>query len=95
MAGAGDLRLYMVVKFGSLLLVLVLLAAYPARYSGSWYYVAAIALYAVASVLESFDRLVLTTTGGVVSGHTLKHVVAAGGVALLVLMLRARRPLAP
>ena len=37
-----------------------------------------IALYALAKVFEHFDAQVYTLTGEVLSGHSLKHVLAAG-----------------
>jgi hypothetical protein len=87
--GAGDLRLYLLVQFGSLLVVVLLLVLYPARYVGSGYLVAGLAAYGVAKVLELADARIFAR-GQIISGHTLKHLVAAGGVACLVGMLRAR-----
>lgn len=86
---AGDLRLYILVQFGSLLLVVLLLALYPARYPGTGYLVAGLAAYAAAKGFELADRDIFAL-GQIVSGHTLKHVVAAGAVACLVAMLRVR-----
>lgn len=86
---AGDLRPYLLVQFGSLLVVVLLLWLYPARYSGTGYLAAGLAAYAAAKGLEIADRSIFAL-GHVVSGHTLKHLVAAGGVACLAWMLRAR-----
>ena len=47
-------------------------------------------LYALAKVLEHFDRSVYAVTG-FVSGRTLKHVLAAAGTACLVKMLYDRK----
>ena len=91
--GAGDLRLYLLVQFGSLLVVVLLLVFYPARYVGGGYLVAGLAAYAAAKGLELADGRIFAL-GGIVSGHSLKHLVAAGGVACLVGMLRARGQLA-
>lgn len=87
--GAGDLRPYVLVQFGSLLVVVLLLVLYPARYPGTGYLVAGLGLYAGAKLLEVADAKIYAL-GQVVSGHTLKHLVAAGGVACVVAMLRAR-----
>ena len=90
MLGAGDLRPYGLVQFGSLAAVVVLLIfGRPAP--GTAYLVAGLAAYAGAKVLELLDREIFML-GGIVSGHTLKHLAAAGGVAFLVAMLRARTP---
>jgi hypothetical protein len=86
---AGDLRPYLLVQFGSLLLVLLMLVLYPARYPGTRYLAYGLVAYAVAKVFELADQPIYAL-GYFVSGHTLKHIVAAGGVACLAEMLRAR-----
>jgi hypothetical protein len=87
--GAGDLRLYVLVQFGSLVVVVLLLLLYPPRYPGISYLVAGLIAYASAKVFESADRIIFDEVG--VSGHTLKHLAAAAGVACIVAMLHARR----
>jgi hypothetical protein len=87
--GAGDLRPYFLVQFGSLLLVILLLVLYRGRYGGSAYVVTGLAIYAGAKVAEAADAPIFAI-GQVVSGHTLKHLMAAAAVACLVVMLRAR-----
>ena len=87
--GQGDLRLYVFVQNGSLLLVLLLLLLYPARYPGTGYLVVGLSAYAVARWLEAADQRIFAL-GQIVSGHTLKHLVAAGAVACLLAMLRIR-----
>lgn len=86
---AGDLRPYLLVQFGSLLLIVMLLVLYPPRYSGTGYLVAGLTAYVAAKGLELADQSIFAL-GGVVSGHTLKHLAAAGGVACLAVMLRVR-----
>ena len=86
---AGDLRLYLLVQFGSLILVVLLLAFYPSRYGGTGYLVAGLVAYTAAKGLELADREIFAI-GHIVSGHTLKHLAAAGGVMCLVAMLRIR-----
>jgi len=86
--GTGDLRPYLVVQFGSLALVALILVLYPAR--GAVFIVAGLAAYAVAKGLELADREIFLALAHTVSGHTLKHLVAAGGVGCLVAMLRSR-----
>lgn len=86
---AGDLRLYLLVQFGSLLLVVLLLVLYPARYKGTGYLVIGLAAYAAAKGFELADQRIFAL-GKIVSGHTLKHLAAAGGVACIAAMLRAR-----
>ncbi len=87
--GAGDLRLYVLVQFGSLLWIVLLLILYPARYSGTVYLVVGLVVYGVSKGLELTDQQIFGF-GRMVSGHTLKHFVAAAGVACLIVMLRMR-----
>jgi len=66
-----------VVQFGGIALMLGL-ACLPARADTlpvSW--IAVILAYALAKVLELFDMPVYQLTGELVSGHTLKHLVAS------------------
>lgn len=88
-AGAGDLRFYALVQFGSLALVLLLLVLYPPAYSGSGYLFAGLTLYGLSKVFEAADYQIFSL-GRIVSGHTLKHLAAAAGAACVVGMLRRR-----
>lgn len=87
--GAGDLRLYGLVQFGSLALVLALLALYPATQPGTAYLVAGLGAYGAAKLFEALDARIYAQ-GQVVSGHTLKHVAAAIGLAFIAAMMRHR-----
>lgn len=79
--GQGDLRPYVFVQFLPMLLiptalVLNMPAVAPrALPASAWW--TALALYALAKALEAADHNVLETLG-FVSGHSLKHLVAAG-----------------
>ncbi|MBH0197756.1 MAG: alkaline phytoceramidase, partial [Nitrospira sp.] len=87
--GQGDLRLYVLVQNGSLLLVLLLLLLYPARDPGTGYLVVGLGAYAVAKWLDAADHRIFAL-GQIASGHTLKHLVAAFAVACLLAMLWRR-----
>lgn len=91
--GQGDLRPYYFVQFYPLVAVAALMALFPARYTGAIYLFFALVFYASAKVLEAMDQEVFKHTGGFVSGHMLKHLTAAFGIALLVRMIKNRRPL--
>lgn len=86
---AGDLRPYILVQFGSLVVIVLLLVLYPARHRGTRYLVAGLGAYAIAKGFELSDGPIFAF-GGIASGHTLKHLAAAAGVACLVVMLRVR-----
>ena len=93
-AGAGDLRAYALVQFGSLIIVLLILVLYPSREHGAGWLGGGLALYGVAKAFEMTDGAVYHALH-VVSGHTLKHVTAAVAVGCVVAMLRARLESAP
>jgi len=75
----GDLRWYGVVQFGPMLAIPVLLVLRPARYLRTGDVWIVLGWYAAAKMLERVDAPVFAASGGVVSGHTLKHVAAATG----------------
>jgi hypothetical protein len=88
---AGDLRPYVMVQFFPLLAIPFLLLSRPAAYTGSAELWIMIGLYAAAKGLESADRAIYGW-GGLVSGHTLKHLAAAAACARLLSWIRRRRP---
>jgi hypothetical protein len=90
-AGVGDLRPYAFAQYYPLIAIPLLLALFPERYTRSLPWIAALGLYGVAKLAEATDALLLEAAG--LSGHTLKHLLAALGIGLLAWMLRARNPL--
>ncbi|MEX2224100.1 MAG: alkaline phytoceramidase [Candidatus Rokuibacteriota bacterium] len=89
--GAGDLRLYALVQFYPIVAVPLMLWALPPRYTRGGALLAAAATYAVAKVAEALDGWILSATR-VVSGHTLKHLLAALAGYWVLRMLRHGRP---
>jgi hypothetical protein len=82
--GAGDLRPYGLVQFLPMLLVpLILLLWRAGNLASSWLW-AGLGAYAAAKLAEHFDAAILAGTGGAISGHSLKHLAAAGAAACLV-----------
>jgi ceramidase len=89
-AGHGDLRPYAVVQYLPMVLIpLVLLLFRKPQSSYGVYIWAALALYLISKVLEILDQQVFTALR-VVSGHTLKHLVAAAACFAILLMLKLR-----
>ena len=86
-----DLRPYVLTQFLPLLTIPLLLAWLPAAYSRGRDIMAVLGIYGVAKGLEFADGAIFCL-GPSVSGHTLKHIAAAVGAALLLRMLQARRP---
>lgn len=90
--GVESLNPYGAVQFGSVLLVLLMMAVFPSRYTRGGDVFVALLLYALAKVAEHFDREILTATASLVSGHALKHLLAAVAMYWLLRMLWLRRP---
>jgi hypothetical protein len=91
-AGRENLNPYAATQFGSLLLIVLLISLFPSRYTRGNDLWGAFALYALAKVAEHFDYPILAATGGLVSGHTLKHLIAAAAMGWLLRMLVLRCP---
>ena len=92
--GQGDLRAYGLMQLMPMLLVPLLLWLYPPRYSGARDILVVLGLYPLALLCDWLDRPI-AHWAGFVSGHTLKHVLAAGAAAWVVVGLKRRRPLIP
>lgn len=90
-AGRGDLRAYGLMQILPLLLTPLLLRLYPPRYSGDKDIVVMLGLYLLALLFDVTDRPVFDLSGGLVSGHSVKHVIAALAAFWVVLRLRRRR----
>lgn len=80
--GTGDLRLYILVQFLPMLLIPVLLWMSDPRFTLSSGYWLMLGAYALAKGCEHFD-LTIFNAFGVISGHSLKHIMAALAVYLL------------
>jgi hypothetical protein len=81
--GAGDLRFYAIVQFLPLLLMPLILLLYPSRFDRTGFLWALLFAYAASKAFELLDASVYTA-GNMLSGHTLKHVVAALAPLILV-----------
>lgn len=89
-AGAGDLRAYALVQFLPMLAIPLMLWLFknPGAAIGWRAIGGAFVFYGLAKITEHYDPQVLDLLGGVVSGHTLKHLFAALGPVALVMNLR-------
>ena len=87
---SGDLRPYLWVQFAPLLCIPFVLAMFPARYTHRRFMFYGLGLYALAKAAEIGDKEIFTLTARAVSGHTLKHLLAAGAIFALLVMLRRR-----
>jgi hypothetical protein len=94
LTGVGDLRFYLLVQFYPMLAIPLMMALFPPRYTRTRDMGWLVLWYAIAKALEQWDVAVFRATGGMMSGHALKHVAAALAVAALVVMVARREPLA-
>ena len=94
MNGQGDMRAYGLVQLYPMLLIPLLLWLYPARYSSDRNILIVIALYVLALVCDFMDQPIAAVTG-LVSGHTVKHAVAALAMYWVLVGLRRRRVIFP
>jgi hypothetical protein len=88
--GAGDLRPYGLVQFGSMVLIPLILVLFPPRYTGTPDLWISMGWYGLAKVFEYFDHGLLQLTA--VSGHTWKHLASAASAYWILRMLARRRP---
>ena len=88
-----DLRLYFWAQFFPCLVVPLLFLFYPPRYTGTYYWILAAALYALAKVFEFTDGPIFSA-GSFVSGHTLKHLAAAAACLMILRYFQTRRLIA-
>lgn len=88
--GNRDLRPYSLVQGYPLIAIILLLWMFPRRYTRGRDFLVALDFYVAAKSFELADKPIFQATGGSVSGHTLKHVVAALGGYWLARMLSLR-----
>lgn len=94
-AGRGDLRFYLFVQLFPLVSLPLILLLFPPRYSRGVELLLVGVVYGAAKAFEHFDVQVWEATGRAVSGHSIKHVVAAIATYLVLDMLKKRgRPMA-
>ena len=88
--GAENILPYAVVQFGAMAAIVLAVLLFPARYTRGGDFFAAFGLYGLAKLAEALDAEIYAL-GEIVSGHTLKHLLAACAVAWLVRMLYLRK----
>jgi hypothetical protein len=89
--GRGNLIPYGAYQAWAIVMIVVLMLAYPARrYSHGRLLAWAAGWYGLAKVFETFDLQIYRVTDSLVSGHTIKHVLASFAVFAIVRQLRLR-----
>jgi hypothetical protein len=86
----GDLRAYALVQFLPVLLIPLILWLFNSPLNGNKYIWGIMGAYALSKLMEFFDAQVYRGLG-LISGHSLKHLIAAFGAYIFYLALRNRR----
>ena len=89
---SGNLWPYACAQFFSIALIGLLLVLFPARYSRTGDLLWVTGFYVLAKLCEAADRQIYALTNHLVSGHTIKHLVAAVAVLWVLRMLQHRTP---
>lgn len=84
MNGEGDLRPYLLLQILPIVLIPLWQAIYPSLLRDRLWFGAAFLLYVLAKLAELNDHEFLAMSHGLVSGHTLKHLLATAAAAALV-----------
>jgi hypothetical protein len=91
--GRGDLRPYALVQFLPMVLIPLILLMYRSRFDRTAFIWWVVAIYAASKLLEHYDHSIFTASG-IISGHSLKHIVAAVAPIVLLYGFAIRRPVA-
>ncbi|WP_298623196.1 hypothetical protein [uncultured Legionella sp.] len=89
LAGQGDIRLYALVQFYSIFLIMLTLILFPKPYPPFKIYLWMFVFYGLAKITEHFD-LAIYEFSGLISGHTLKHIFAAISIYFAVVFLNIK-----
>lgn len=88
-----DLRLYYWVQAFPLLCIPIVMLLFKSQYNGKWLLLVGLVFYILAKITEFNDDKIFISLGQLVSGHTLKHLLAACGPMAIFIMLDTRKSL--
>lgn len=88
--GIGDLRLYALVQFYPLFLIPVFLLFFRSRYTHVYAYWILFIVYGVSKIFEYYDGIVFEYSG-FISGHTIKHILSAVALGVLLVSYEKRK----
>jgi hypothetical protein len=88
--GQGDVLLYLIVRVGAEIAIVVLLILRQPRHTGSMWLAAALLSEVAMAFFQHFDHELFRLTRGLVSGHNVKHVMAGVALAFVFWWLRSR-----
>jgi hypothetical protein len=87
--GHGDLRLYGIVQFLPLILIVLIFVMYKFPENYLPYIIGLLIFYTLSRLTEFFDQQIYATLQ-FISGHTLKHLFASAAACCILIMLKNR-----
>ncbi|CAB5093211.1 Expressed protein precursor [Olavius algarvensis associated proteobacterium Delta 3] len=88
-----DLRPYLWVQLAPLLTIPAVMILFRSGYSHQWLLIVALGWYVLAKVTEAYDVAIFLNTQELLSGHSIKHLLAAAGSYSILVMLQRRKHL--
>ncbi len=85
---SDDLRFYGLIQFFPLVMIPIISWLIPARYTHRKYLLYGLGFYAAAKIFELYDKQIYSMIH--FSGHSIKHILAAGGALMVLLMIKRR-----
>lgn len=86
-----DLRPYYWIQLVPLLTIPTVMILFRSEYSHQWLLLVGLGWYVLAKVTELYDLSIFRNTQELVSGHSIKHLLAAVGCYSILLMLQKRK----
>lgn len=87
----GDLRFYFLVQFLPMILIPLILLLFKAKGRSTVYFWLVLLAYVIAKVFETEDVELYMATGSI-SGHSIKHVIAALAPLIYLICLKKKKP---
>ena len=87
---SDDLRIYICVQLIPLLGIPAAMLLYRGKYTHEKFLGFALISYILAKMTEMFDREIFSSTGNLLSGHSIKHILASVSILFILVMLRKR-----
>lgn len=88
---SNDLRLYFWIQLAPLLSISAVMLLFKSRYSHQWLLLAALTFYFLAKITEFYDEQVFLWTYEILSGHSIKHLLASASCYCILVMLKHRK----
>ena len=90
-AFTDDLRFYLWIQLAPLITIPLVVILFKGPYDGQRFLIYGLLSYVLAKVVEMADKSIYSYTHHLVSGHTIKHLLAAVAIYCIYLMLKKRK----